>query len=544
MISLLKSSAMAFCMLFSLNLISPALHAETTLELSGLIADNNTPLSNVRVTVYEGSIFMSQSTTGNTGKFTFPLEFNKNFKITLEKSGYVSEDISINTVLPLNTPEQNMTYQVSLKMFTVSRDAPFIFEEPVTKIFFNQVIKGFTNEMSYKKSYQEKMAGDPTVHDHLGNYGVSQDFKYELSLRRTNAKKEEFIAKSEEKAPEKKQETIAVKEEKKTTVIKEAEIKTENKAVENIAVKTEAEPQKKQEIAVKETFVITETKTAVKAEEPVKKQDVKTQQKEQAVIAETKVVVKEEEPAKKQEVIAKQKEQAITETKAVVKKEEEPVKKQEVIAKHEEQVATAETKAVVKKEEEQVKKQEVIAKQKEQVITETKAVVKKEEEPVKKQEVIAKQKEQAITETKAVVKKEEEPVKKQEVIAKQKEQVTSTETKAVVKKEEEQVKNEEVITKQKENAATPQQSKEEKPVETTQTKGTFIPVEAEKAQDAGKEHIVENTRKINKTVIKLRGKSIEYTQIIYNNGNGVYYFKNGASISAETYERELKNAKH
>lgn len=191
MVTSIKTCFSALVYLTALTFLSFTVRGEDhAFELTGLTADNNTPLADVRITVYEESIFMTQYSTSTNGKFSFALEFNKNFKIILEKADYASEVVIVNTSLPQGFPEQRMSHHLSLKMFSLSKETfPFTFEEPVAKIFFNQVIKGFTNEMNYKKTFQTKLEKDPTVHDQLGNSGISEEYKFELSLRRNQPQK-------------------------------------------------------------------------------------------------------------------------------------------------------------------------------------------------------------------------------------------------------------------------------------------------------------------------------------------------------------------
>jgi hypothetical protein len=240
---------------FSLfTLLSFSMNAEDqNFELSGLTADNEAPLAGVKVTVYEGSIFMTQSSTSSTGKFVFSLEFNKNFKISLEKEGYATEDIAINTTLPAGATKEKVAHQISLKMFSLTKETlPFTFDEPVAKIFFHPVIKGFTSDINYKKTFETKIEKNPTIHEKLGNGNVSEEFKYELTLRRNQPpkKKEEEIKPQEAKTETKKGVTAAIKTEEKkisnteaqTAVIKKEKEITEtpvnNKKITSTEVKT------------------------------------------------------------------------------------------------------------------------------------------------------------------------------------------------------------------------------------------------------------------------------------------------------------------
>ena len=262
-----------------------------TFELTGITVDKDGPLSDVSITVLEGSGSTTQTPTSVNGQFKFELDFNKKFKITIEKEGYVSEDIIVNTALPQGSAEQTMSHQISLKMFSQSNETPFTFNEPVAKVFFNQVIKGFTDEMNYKKTFHTKLAVDPNVHDRLGNTGISEEFKYELSLHRHPVKKE--IKVEEEKIADKNPETVIAIAEK--TEIKE-EIKVETAQISTTVselkpITIAVEPVAAAIIVKKEKKYIHEEVKKIAYAEPVKK-DVKKLGKE-VIIEDTRQINKE-----------------------------------------------------------------------------------------------------------------------------------------------------------------------------------------------------------------------------------------------------------
>jgi len=200
-----KTRLFALIGLIAFTILSFNLNAENAaFELVGFTADDITPLSDVKVTVYEGSILMTEYSTSSNGKFVFDLAFNKNFKITMEKEGFAAEDLSINTTIPQEFSKQKISYQIALKMFFLSKTIPpFIFEEAVAKIFFHPVVKTFISEIKYKKTFQEAAFVEQSDQEQLGNAGISREFKYELTLRRHQPVKKEEIKVKEEKTEEK-----------------------------------------------------------------------------------------------------------------------------------------------------------------------------------------------------------------------------------------------------------------------------------------------------------------------------------------------------
>ncbi len=277
----MKSKITAIVCFFLLALSTLSLKAENQIfELRGYTVENHAPLADVKITVYEGSIFMTQFSTANNGTFIFSLEFNKNFKISVEKEGYAKEDIIVNTALPNDYPAQKISHEISLKMFVVSKEnLPFTFEEAVARISFQPVLKKFISDVNYKKTFQTNIVDDATVHDRLGNSAVSQEFKYELSLRRNQTKKKEEAKPEETTTPAKKTviEQMIVKEEIKKTALRTEKTLSETqgiakktaeepKEIENKITKTVAEIDKSEVLAIKqkeEVVEVSESKAKV-----------------------------------------------------------------------------------------------------------------------------------------------------------------------------------------------------------------------------------------------------------------------------------------
>jgi hypothetical protein len=201
-----RSSYFSYVISFIFFLLGPFfLRADDQkFELTGLVTDNNLPLADVRISVYEESVFMTQFSTTVNGKFNFPLEYNRSFKIRLEKDNYAAEDIVVNTILPKEAAEQKRTFKVALNMFQVSSSMPFVFNEPVAAVFFHQVVNDFTCDVNYKKTFQPGVTKVLTVHEKLGNSGISEEFKFELTLHRkkaVQAAKDTVAQKTEEVTP-------------------------------------------------------------------------------------------------------------------------------------------------------------------------------------------------------------------------------------------------------------------------------------------------------------------------------------------------------
>jgi hypothetical protein len=163
--------------------------SENVFELSGTITDNSGPVDNVQITIYDGSLLVKNLYTSTTGTFLYTIAFNKSFKIILEKEGYAPENIIVNTTLAQDVPTNEMAHHIALNLFLLSSTKPFTFEEPVASIFFHKYTKAFSSEVIYNKTFTSNTEKAENVHDKLGNADISQEYKYELSLRRNQAKK-------------------------------------------------------------------------------------------------------------------------------------------------------------------------------------------------------------------------------------------------------------------------------------------------------------------------------------------------------------------
>ncbi|MFM7022852.1 MAG: hypothetical protein ACKOXB_07725 [Flavobacteriales bacterium] len=152
-------------------------------ELSGKVSDNSLPLNNVSVTVYQEGIALNRFSTNSEGGFSIFMGFDKSVKILLEKEGYADERIDVSTVLPTDFPKHKMTHHVDLQMFRLTGEVPFILNEPVALVFFQHLEKKFTSTVQYSKT-EKGEEKELSVHDKLGNTGIRQEFKYELTLRR------------------------------------------------------------------------------------------------------------------------------------------------------------------------------------------------------------------------------------------------------------------------------------------------------------------------------------------------------------------------
>ena len=129
-----------------------------TLELVGFAKDKGKPVAGVHITVFDGSTLVTEYTTTGNGRYELYLDYNKDFKVVIEKDGYVKEIMTVNTILPKDFPLEDNSKDVYLKMYAFPKDGSELkFEEPVAKVFFQEDIQDFNYDLSYAKSIKAKL---------------------------------------------------------------------------------------------------------------------------------------------------------------------------------------------------------------------------------------------------------------------------------------------------------------------------------------------------------------------------------------------------
>ena len=156
----MKGSFTRVIALFVFVFVSMASMAQDgpSLEFVGFLRDKGKPVEAVSVILFEGSVKVKESTTGTNGQFIFYIPFNKVFTIVVQKAGYIKETIDINTAFPEPGKEENMSTDMTIKMYAFPKDGSTItFDEPVAKVFFQDDIGGFDYDLSYEKTIKAKL---------------------------------------------------------------------------------------------------------------------------------------------------------------------------------------------------------------------------------------------------------------------------------------------------------------------------------------------------------------------------------------------------
>jgi len=78
------------------NLYTPS--KSSVLELKGVVAYNETKAEKANIKLYQGNNVVGRHSTKKNGKFQFVLFSNFEYMIEIEKSGFITERISISTI--------------------------------------------------------------------------------------------------------------------------------------------------------------------------------------------------------------------------------------------------------------------------------------------------------------------------------------------------------------------------------------------------------------------------------------------------------------
>jgi tetratricopeptide (TPR) repeat protein len=125
---------------------------ETTdryLEVRGASELEQKPLSGATATLYEGNTKIQSQSTGADGTFSFKLDINKEYIISVEKNGLVGKRIHFNTALPEGEKGVWMSeFSIGLVRSCDGMDYSAL-KEPVDKVRFDPKKRGFVSDRDY-----------------------------------------------------------------------------------------------------------------------------------------------------------------------------------------------------------------------------------------------------------------------------------------------------------------------------------------------------------------------------------------------------------
>jgi len=117
-------------------------------------------LQSAKVTLIQDGAEINRVTTGKNGRFDLFLDFGHEYLIEIEKSGFVSKKLYINTH---NVPadEQAWGYEFGGFIIDLFKDVQGIdysvLEKPIGKVYYDEVISNFQYDKAYTKEIQEEV---------------------------------------------------------------------------------------------------------------------------------------------------------------------------------------------------------------------------------------------------------------------------------------------------------------------------------------------------------------------------------------------------
>ena len=116
-------------------------------------------LKDVSVKVYvDGKLLYVQTPTILLGSFLIYIPYNKNFKVLIEKEGYVSYNFEGTTMLKEGMNKVDDSMPMDIKMIKLPDDSSkVVFTEPIAKIVYDEEVGGFDRDLEYDAVVAEKL---------------------------------------------------------------------------------------------------------------------------------------------------------------------------------------------------------------------------------------------------------------------------------------------------------------------------------------------------------------------------------------------------
>lgn len=127
-------------------------------KVSGEIIDVGLAFENVHVALETGGLKRSIALTCE-GKFYTYLQWNRIYRFSFKKKGYVTKVIEFSTVLPENVfPESIQPYFLPVRLFEIFEGVDTVFfNHPVAKIRYDQQLSDFVDDRDYSLKVRYKI---------------------------------------------------------------------------------------------------------------------------------------------------------------------------------------------------------------------------------------------------------------------------------------------------------------------------------------------------------------------------------------------------
>ena len=151
-----KLSVLSLLFLLAFVQTSFAQKKKATLEIVGY-AKEKLRVKDATVTVYDGNKVVQTFSTQVNGRFLLYLPFNKNYKITIEKEGFISLNFEVDATMPAGGTTENMTTDLDIKMIAQPIDgSKESFDKPVAKVSYIEKVGMF----DYSWDYDDEIADE------------------------------------------------------------------------------------------------------------------------------------------------------------------------------------------------------------------------------------------------------------------------------------------------------------------------------------------------------------------------------------------------
>ena len=176
-----------------------ALFAATTVWGQGLIINGNIVIEEsstegTKVVIYKNSNKLDEQVITKKGRFDLKLAFDGDYKISFEKSGYITKAVSINTEVPSEIIESRPDFppvRLIINLLpTVEGVDLSIFEQPIAILNYDYELDDFAFDKEYSNSIKESVAkAEKEVRNTIARKGAAALEKERLFA--------EFMAKGE-----------------------------------------------------------------------------------------------------------------------------------------------------------------------------------------------------------------------------------------------------------------------------------------------------------------------------------------------------------
>jgi hypothetical protein len=183
-------------LLFCLKVIAQQKGAPMTVEVRGMVTENDKKLAGAVITIVEGGNTVN-TINSSDGRFDFHLDQDKDYMISFSKSGYITKKISFSTK---NIPEERGKYgftpftieEVDIFPEIAGSDVDQILQQPVAKINYDQ--KYHNGDFNFDERYTESIQ---SILDKILAEKKALDAKYKATITKADG---EFQKKSWEEA--------------------------------------------------------------------------------------------------------------------------------------------------------------------------------------------------------------------------------------------------------------------------------------------------------------------------------------------------------